>query len=618
MFTSSKRTTSSSGSSFDRNSSGSGHEGLVEKGSNSPSSSPAGVLRRKRNVVLLVSVVLVIGMALGLGLGLGLRHKRRSRMAPTRTSARRSSSLPTDNQNNTLSSLTSPGEWYTTSQPNDKSVFDFSKKSLTFGNWTNSTDGVDLVVDTSVVHQPIYGFGAALTDSSAYLLKRMKDNDRDTYTRTMDSIFNPRTGVPIIRVPLGSSDFSLEEYTFLPSPLAMVGRLHAQVAAGQDEKILSQIDLGDAKKYILPVLKDAVKIRPDLRILFTPWSPPAFMKDNSDISGGSLIKGYEPILAEYYLRSLMEFQAEGVSPWGMTIQNEPSWAAPYPSCQMSTTTQAKIAQALSASIKNSTNQTFAALQHLTLLGHDNNFEFVSDAIALSKQAGDVLDGYAFHCYKGDPSQLGGLVQALTKQSQGGKGMYMSECSGTATRGFDRWSSQIRWLENLLLPSLRLDFRAALSWNLALDPSYGPRLESAICDNCVGPLTISNSSKSHPAQVRAGPQYINMNHLNAASQDLSRIGGGISHRVGSWWTDAGDRKMNGSHVDCLDAIAFAAPLVGGDLPLPSVRGKGKVNKRMGMVLVNQCGVDVGLNIAVDGMPTKYISQPGLTTLVWLGR
>ncbi|KAK0530696.1 hypothetical protein OC834_003216 [Tilletia horrida] len=583
--------------------------------------------RRRRIVGTLLASLLLFASAAALNIALSWRHSSNTSRyaAPTRPFDKRASALPTDGLNISLNSLREPGEWYTSSDPvGGNDLFAFRNLTLAFGGWTNSTKNVDLIVDTTIIHQPVQGFGAAMTDSSAYLLKMLKDADEALYTRTMQAIFNPRTGVPILRVPLGSSDFALEAYTYL-SDLIPLADFQAQLKAGKSKAILSKIQLGEAMTYTVPVLKDALAIRPDLRILFSPWSPPEVTKVGGDINGGELIAGYEGVVAQYYLRSLDAYVAEGIQPWGLTIQNEPSFDAPYPSCLMPTDTQARLAQALRSALTNGT--TFTSLKNLVLLGHDNNFQKVQDAIDLSKAAGDALDGYAFHCYKGDPAQMGQLTDALARQKQSGKSLYMTECTGTYWRGKNRWASQLWWLSSLYFPAFRQDARAALIWNLALDPMFGPRLKTATCDNCVGALTISSppattsAKSSSPPFVRVGPQFLNINHLNVASQDLSRIGGGSAYRIGSWWGTPSDRTLNSTQLACLDALVFAAPLNGRWLPNPKtgiMAGQGPRTKRMGMVLVNECDQAIKLNMTVDGMPTSYTARPGLSTVVWMDR
>ncbi|KAK0567293.1 hypothetical protein OC861_002797 [Tilletia horrida] len=582
------------------------HDALIEGAQPAPPK-----IKRRRRAAIVILIVVGLGTAFGLCLAYGLQRIHRGS-----TLFLQRSTLPTSGTSLGLDSLRDAGEWFTSPDPDNDNTFVHAESNLTFSNWTNGTKGVDLVIDTSNVHQPIRGFGSAMTDSSAYLLKKLNDSNPQLYKTTMTSLFNPRTGIPILRVPLGSSDFALKEYSYLGS-IGNVDTFRDLKASGNLDKILSFLDLDDAKQYLLPVLKDAVAIRPDLNILLTPWSPPAFMKNNSDMMGGSLLNGYEDLLAQYYLRSIKAWQDDGVPIWGMTIQNEPNWAPPYPSCYMSTEQQAGLVKAIRSALKD--QKSFGDLAHLVLLGHDDNFDDFADAINLSEAVGDQLDGYGWHCYNGDPSMVTNLTAALARQNQGGKGQYMTECSGTHSSTTNRWASQVWWLEQLYMPALRMDMRAALTWNLALDSAFGPRLDSAICSNCVGPLEITSPDHKLVPGVQAGPQFINMNHLNVASQDLGRIGGGTAHRVSSMWTPSNERGMSDSDMACLDPVTFAAPLKGANLPPPktgkAANGADKT-KRMGLVLLNQCDHSIKLAFSVDGIRTSYQARPGLTTLVWM--
>ncbi|CAD7067110.1 unnamed protein product, partial [Tilletia caries] len=157
-----------------------------------------------------------------------------------------------------------------------------------------------------------------------------------------------RTGTPILRVPLGSSDFSMQEYVFAPN--APPGDLLSQALASSkninDALLSAGFSLGPANDYLIPILRDIVAIRPQLKVIFSPWSPPAWMKTSGSLSGGSIIPGFVPLVAQYYVMSIKAFVDAGVPAWSMTLQNEPNFAPKYPSTIVDSKTQSQLASAI--------------------------------------------------------------------------------------------------------------------------------------------------------------------------------------------------------------------------------------------------------------------------------
>ena len=112
-----------------------------------------------------------------------------------------------------------------------------------------------------------------MTDSSAYVLFKLKESNPELYKYTMEKLFSPENGAgfSVVRLPVGASDYTATKsyYTYC------------------DEKSedLSSFSIEHDKKYIIPVLKDALKINPKLWFMGSPWSAPAWMKRNNSLFG---------------------------------------------------------------------------------------------------------------------------------------------------------------------------------------------------------------------------------------------------------------------------------------------------------------------------------------------
>ena len=65
----------------------------------------------------------------------------------------------------------------------------------------------------------------------------------------------------------------------------------------------------------------------------TPWTPPPWMKDNGAYSQGWLQSQYYAAYAQYFVKYLQGYQAQGVPVDYVTVQNEPTCCGGYPSAQ---------------------------------------------------------------------------------------------------------------------------------------------------------------------------------------------------------------------------------------------------------------------------------------------
>ena len=143
-----------------------------------------------------------------------------------------------------------------------------------------ATGAADIVIDTSRTFQSIVGFGAAMTDSSAWLIRnRLNSWQRMAFLR---ELFGPPPGLNLnlLRVTIGASDFSLQPYTLDDLP------------AGQVDAGLAHFNLAANLEYLIPTLREVLAVNPELRLIATPWSAPAWMKNNGSLIGGTLLAQY--------------------------------------------------------------------------------------------------------------------------------------------------------------------------------------------------------------------------------------------------------------------------------------------------------------------------------------
>ena len=188
---------------------------------------------------------------------------------------------------------------------------DFMKEgTLKFRKDKSVPDGIELEIVNvydEVKYQEILGFGAAFTDSSAVNYAQMSKAEKDEVS---DAFFSRKKGIGLNfnRICINSSDYAADFYT---------------CDDVDGDKDLQYFNIDHDKKEIIPMIKDALKRNPEMMIFASPWSAPAWMKDNGKMeNGGRLKKEYLATWALIYAKFIQEYEKAGVPIWGLTVQNE--------------------------------------------------------------------------------------------------------------------------------------------------------------------------------------------------------------------------------------------------------------------------------------------------------
>ena len=350
------------------------------------------------------------------------------------------------------------------------------QSSLQFTPDTNTGTPTIDVNDTQQFQQ-IDGFGAAITDSSAWLLSnKMSVSQRNAVMQNLfdTSPSDPTSiGLSFIRLPMGASDFSVNgPYSYDDMP------------AGQTDPTLAHFSISHDTSYILPIVQQAYQINPSIKFAANPWSPPAWMKTNDSMIGsgngqqGTLIPSDYAPLAQYFVKFIQAYQAApyNIPIYAITPQNEPLYVPPdYPGMPWAASDESNF-------IKNNLAPALASANlHPKILGYDHdwvNFSYAQTLLGDPTTNSD-LAGISWHCYNGDPSAM------TTVQNQyPNKEMYEMEC---ATGISIVHLSTIQ----LLMQSIQNWARSVVLWNLALDPNHGPHTGG--CTTCNGVVTIDQST-----------------------------------------------------------------------------------------------------------------------------
>jgi glucosylceramidase len=361
---------------------------------------------------------------------------------------------------------------------------------------------VTIDVDEATSYQEMVGFGAAMTDASAYLIQHKLGAQHDA---VLHELFgrNPGIGLSFVRVPMGASDFSTQDYSYDDMP------------AGQTDSTLANFSIAPDRADKLPALKAALAINPQLKLVGSPWSSPGWMKTTGSLIKGTLRPEYYDSFAQYFLKFVKAYSAEGVPIFAVTMQNEPAYEPDnYPGMRLDPPVRAEV-------IGKHVGPLFEQSGINTLiLDWDHNWDLPSSPLAVlaDDAARKYVSGVAWHCYAGD---VGAQAQVHTAYPT--IDAYFTECSGGG------WATVFGdnlkyFVGTLIIGSTRGWAKGVALWNLALDENDGPHLGG--CGNCRGVITINSST----GFVTRNVEYYALAHAS----EFVRPG---AHRIASS-TDAG--------------------------------------------------------------------------------
>jgi glucosylceramidase len=327
---------------------------------------------------------------------------------------------------------------------------------------------VTVTVDTSKTFQEIDGFGYTLTGGSAMHLQNMSEGHR---TRLLEELFGNKEnsiGVSYLRLSVGGSD--LDERTWSYNDLA----------PDEIDTELERFSLAYDTLYLIPTLKEILDIAPNIKLMASPWSPPAWMKDPSDTRGGSLKPEFYTVYAEYLTKYVLEMKAHGIVIDALTVQNEPLHPENNPSLLMLASEQADF-------VKNHLGPTFQEKSiHTKIVVYDHNADRPDYPISVlnDMEAAKFIDGSAFHLYAGSIDAL-----SEVREVHPTKNIYFTEQWVGAPSNF---AGDFSWhIENLIIGATRNWSKTVLEWNLAADENQEPHTDRGGCERCLGALTIND-------------------------------------------------------------------------------------------------------------------------------
>ncbi|MEI7502336.1 MAG: glycoside hydrolase family 30 beta sandwich domain-containing protein [Paludibacter sp.] len=349
--------------------------------------------------------------------------------------------------------------WLTTGS---KSILLQAQTPLNFAATTGSAS-TTININPATTYQTMDGFGFCLTEGSAEVISTLSTTQQDAL---LTELFDKTTGlgISVLRISIGASDLSSSDYSYNET--------------SGDLNMVNFSLAGPDLTYLIPILKKALAINPDIKILATPWTAPRWMKTNNAWVGGSLNTLYYAAYANYFVKYIDAMKGQGVNIWGITPQNEPENPYNEPSLVMTSTEQKNF-------INYNLGPAMVTAGHsaVKIIAFDHNCDNASYPIDVCNSS-SFVDGAAFHLYAGNISTM------TTVKNATGKNVYFTEQYTGSTGDF---SGDLGWhLQNVVIGSGNNWAKAIIEWNLANNASIGPHTPGG-CSTCLGAITINNSS-----------------------------------------------------------------------------------------------------------------------------
>lgn len=343
-----------------------------------------------------------------------------------------------------------------------------------------------IAVDSNKKYQQMDGFGASLTDASAWLIFHKLSEEKRI--EVMKKLFgrNEGIGISFLRQPMGATDYTTKLYSYDDLPEGV-----------KEDPELKYFSIKHDKQYIIPLLKLAMKINPELKIMASPWSAPGWMKTTGSMIGGSLLRQYYSVYAQYFVKFTKAYEKEGIPIYAITPQNEPLYVPKeYPGMKMTWEEQADfIGEYLGPAFEKEGIKT-------KILTYDHNWDntIYASYVLSHPKASKYVAGSAWHFYGGKHEAMSQIKEMFPD-----KDIWFTEGSGGdwVPAFFNAFMDQM--MHVIRIP--RNWSKTVVWWNIALDEKRGPTILSN--STCRGLIEINQET----GEVKYNLDYYTLGHIS---------------------------------------------------------------------------------------------------------
>lgn len=351
-------------------------------------------------------------------------------------------------------------------ETNYKRKMFFSSYNVKSKKYSDKLENKIINIYPHIKYQSILGFGGAITEATALTFFSLPENKQKELLKEYFSIDGANYN--LCRLPIGSSDFSEKSYSY------------------STKADLSDFNIEKDKKYIIPFIKQAKKINPNLKFLASPWSPPKFMKSNKMlVLGGKLLDKYKKTWAEYLVKYIKLYEEENIKIDYITVQNEPNAIQVWESCLYSPEEERNFVINYLFPIFKENNISTKIL----IWDHNKEKLFTRTSQELiDNNSLNAISGIAFHWYTGDHFEN----ISLTKEFFPGKLLIHTEgCTGYSKFNPNDEEKNAEIYAHDILGDLNSGINGYIDWNMCLDYKGGPNHKMNFCNS---PIMV-NSEKT---------------------------------------------------------------------------------------------------------------------------
>ena len=337
-----------------------------------------------------------------------------------------------------------------------------------------------------VQYQIVRGFGGAMTEAAGYCLAQLNETNQKA---AIDAYFGKDgIGYQYLRTHIDSCDFSLNPYTAVADP--------------EQDPDFTTFTIARDKKYIIPAIKKSLAASNGaLRVLLSPWSPPACWKTPPDYGliganasesirksmsvekpehgirswGGHLKPEHYHDWARYVVKYINAYLDEGIPVKMVSVQNEAMASTPWDSCQWSAKEeQIYLRDFLYPELKKANLENKVGIY---IWDHNKERMFERACDILDESTRPFVEGIAFHWYSGDHFE----AVNLTHEAFPDKLLMFSEgCVEYSVLGNNSELSFGQKYAHDIIGDLNAGMNTFLDWNLYLDEKGGPNYVQNYC------------------------------------------------------------------------------------------------------------------------------------------
>jgi len=313
--------------------------------------------------------------------------------------------------------------------------------------------------------QTFLGIGGAITDASAEVFAKLSPAKQLEFINAYYSK-DKGIGYTLLRTNMSSCDFSSDVYSYIK----------------EGDAALKTFDISHDKQFRIPLIKRAMEtIGKNANLYISPWSPPAFMKDNNDVlHGGKLLPQFNQSWANYFVKYINALQKEGIPVWGLTVQNEPMAKQRWESCIFSAEEERDF-------LKNYLGPTLAksGLGDKKITVWDHNRDLISQRVSTilsDSEASKYVWGIGFHWYESwsGGEQMYDNVGKVNEMYPSKNLLFTEGCvEKFDAKKYQLWSNGERYGKSMIN-----DFNNGTvgwtDWNILLDQFGGPNHVQNFC------------------------------------------------------------------------------------------------------------------------------------------